>query len=90
MSLVIEILSVLIFILVYKVLDDQYSLLLYGTFMIYVTLNFNTYFVTGVTEAVWTPFVVVLGLLTGLIFIKMIWVISKVNESKKKKKEEAI
>lgn len=82
MTLVIEILSIILFLLVYKVLDDQFSLLLYGTFMIYVSLNFETYFVTGQTEAVQTPFIVVLGLITALIFVKMIWITSKMRKNK--------
>lgn len=81
MTLVIEILLVLLFILVYKVLDDQFSLLLYGIFMIYISLNFETYFVTGQTEEVTNPFVVIISLLAALIFVKMIWITSKMKKN---------
>lgn len=88
MSLITAILAIVIFIIVYKFLDDQFSLLLYGIFLIYVTLNFETYFSTGLTETGWTPFVVVTGLLTALTFGKFIYFVSKMRSGMSEREYE--
>ena len=80
MTMFIEILMIMIFLLILKVLDDTYSLLVFGAFMAFVTANLDTYF--GVTKTATSdfPFWIITGIITALVFVKIYWVSSKKGE----------
>jgi len=75
-----EILVVMIFLLIVKVLDDTYSLLVFGTFMAFITANIDTYFGVTKTAAADFPFWILPGLITALTFVKIYWISSKQKE----------
>lgn len=77
MTMFIEILMVMVFLLVLKVLDDTYSLLVFGAFMAFITANLDTYFEVTKTATSDYSFWIITGIITALTFVKIYWISSK-------------
>jgi len=80
MTMFVEILMILIFLLIVKVLDDTYSLLVFGAFMAFITANMDTYFGVTKTAASDYSFWIITGIITALTFVKIYWITSKQKE----------